>query len=164
MTRISDKGELLELLSSLDIEFENHEHPPVFTVEEARLHTGHIAGGHCKNLFLRDRKKNLYLIVTLADKPVNLKELTGKIGAKGLQFGKPDLLETVLGVTPGSVTPFGVVNAGEHEITVVLDEEMMARQTLNFHPLDNSATTTIASGDLLRFMEHCEKEPVVVRI
>lgn len=164
MARICKPEELLELLSSLGIAYENHEHPPVFTVEEASRYRDVIPGGHCKNLFLKDRKKKLFLVVTLADKPVRLKELAQKIDAKGLQFGKPELLEEVLGVVPGAVTPLAVVNAKDHEITVVLDEEMLDRQTLNFHPLVNSATTTISSDDLLRLMDYCGKKPCRVRI
>ena len=164
MAQARTPEQLLEILTSLAIPHKNHEHPPVFTVEEASHYRDRIPGAHCKNLFLRDRKKRLHLVVTLADKPLNLKELGGQIDAKGLHFGKPELLEAVLGVTPGSVTPFGVINAVDHDITVVLDEEMLDEETLNFHPLTNSATTTLSADDLLRFVRHCGKEPRVIRL
>jgi Ala-tRNA(Pro) deacylase len=156
--------QLLKILSDIGIEYTTHEHPAVFTVEEAARHQDGIQGVHSKNLFLKDKKKNLFLVVTLADKPVKIKELAKKIGAKSPSFGKPDLLMEALGVSPGSVTPFAAANIDAHEVTVVLDEEMMENDLLNFHPLVNTATTTIAPGDLIKFLEHCHQRPEIIRI
>lgn len=156
--------ELLKILTNIGIEYTTHEHPAVFTVEEAARHQDGIQGVHSKNLFFKDKKKNLFLVVTLADKPIKIKELAKKIGAKSPSFGKPDLLMEALGVSPGSVTPFAAANIKEHEVTVILDEEMMENDLLNFHPLVNTATTTIAPRDLIRFLEHCHKLPEIIRI
>lgn len=162
---LKTQDELLSVLSEIGIEYKNHEHPAVFTVEEAKVYQKDIPGTHSKNLFLKDKKKNLFLVVTLEDKQINLKELAVKIGAKSPSFGKPELLEEVLGVKPGSVTPFSVINIGEdYEVKVVLDAEMMESDLLNYHPLQNTATTTISSKDLLKFMEHCNQKPEIVRI
>ena len=159
---LQTQEELLKILSDIGIEYTNHEHPAVFTVEEAALHHEGIEGAHSKNLFFKDKKKNLFLVVTLADKPIKIKELAKKIGAKSPSFGKPDLLMEALGVIPGAVTPFAAVNIKAHGVTVILDEEMMKNELLNFHPLVNTATTTITPGDLVKFLEHCHKPPEVI--
>ncbi len=161
---LQTQEELLKKLSEADIEYTNHEHPAVFTVEEADKHHAGIKGVHSKNLFFKDKKKNLFLVVTLSDKPINIKEVAKKIGAKSPSFGKPDLLAEVLGVIPGSVTPFAVINSGNHNIKVVLDEEMMENDLLNFHPLVNTATTTISSKDLIKFMDNCKQDIEIIRL
>ena len=161
---LQTQKELLDLLTQIGIEYTNHEHPAVYTVEEADLHHEGIDGVHSKNLFFKDKKKNLFLVVTLSDKPIVIKEVAKKIGAKSPSFGKPDLLAQVLGVIPGAVTPFAIVNDENHDVKVILDEEMMENQVLNFHPLENTATTTIASQDLVKFMEHCNQEFEVIRL
>ena len=101
---------LFERLKELCIETETHKHPPVFTVEEARIHCGHIAGCHCKNLFLKDKKGRMFLLVTIDNRLVNLKLLRKQIGSSHLSFGKPGILRETLGVEPGSVTPFALIN------------------------------------------------------
>lgn len=161
---LKTQEEFLNLLTQIGIEYTNHEHPAVFTVEEADMHHEGIDGVHSKNLFFKDRKKNLVLVVTLSDKPIKIKEVGNKIGHKGLSFGKPDLLMEVLGVIPGAVTPFAVVNDESKQVKVILDEEMMDHDLLNFHPIVNTATTTIASPDLVKFMEHCGQEFEIVRL
>lgn len=161
---IKTQDELLAVLSDIGIPYENHEHPPVFTVEEADRHHDGIKGVHSKNLFFKDKKKNLFLVVTLSDKPIKIKEVAKKIGAKSPSFGKPDLLEEVLGVTPGAVTPFAVINIQGHEVKIVLDQDMMNHDLLNFHPLVNTATTTISSQDLLKFMTHCKQSPDIIAL
>ncbi|MBF0301817.1 MAG: prolyl-tRNA synthetase associated domain-containing protein [Desulfamplus sp.] len=161
---LKTQEELLHVLSEIGINYKNHEHPPVYTVEEADLHHEGIEGVHSKNLFFKDRKNNLFLVVTLSDKQINIKEIAKKIDAKNPSFGKPELLEEVMGVTPGSVTPFAVINIKNQDVKIVLDEEMMEHSLLNFHPLVNTATTTIASCDLLKFMEHCDKKPDIIRL
>jgi len=161
---LKTQDELLNVLTQIDIEYTNHEHPAVYTVEEADLHHQGIDGVHSKNLFFKDRKKNLLLVVTLSDKPIKIKEMGNKIGAKGLSFGKPDLLEEVLGVIPGAVTPLAVINDETNRVKVILDQEMMDHDLLNFHPIVNTATTTIASKDLIKFMEHCKQNFEIIRI
>ncbi|SDO54991.1 prolyl-tRNA synthetase associated domain-containing protein [Desulforhopalus singaporensis] len=152
---LQTQQQLLAVLDENQIDYQNHEHPAVYTVEEAARHSDGIDGAHSKNLFLKDKKKNLFLVVTLADKPVVLKEVATKIGAKHLSFGKPELLGEVLGVIPGAVTPFAVINSNGHPLKVILDREMMDSGTLNFHPLENTATTTISAENLIRFIEYC---------
>ena len=161
---LQSQDQLLEVLSSLGIEYTNHEHPAVFTVEEANQHHDGIEGVHSKNLFLKDKKKNMFLVVTLSDKPIQIKELAKKIGAKSPSFGKPELLMEVLGVIPGAVTPFAVINIKAQPVKIVLDQDLMDNDLLNFHPLVNTATTTISPADLVKFMEHCKKTPEIIKI
>ena len=161
---LKTQEELLNVLTQIGISYTNHEHPAVYTVEEADKHHEGIEGVHSKNLFFKDRKKNLVLVVTLSDKPIKIKDVGNKIGHKGLSFGKPDLLTEVLGVIPGAVTPLSVINDRENRVKVILDEEMMAHDLLNFHPIVNTATTTIQSQDLIKFMEHCNQEFKIIRL
>jgi Ala-tRNA(Pro) deacylase len=161
---LQSQDELLDVLSTIGIKHTNHEHPPVYTVEEADQHHKGIEGVHSKNLFFKDKKKNLFLVITLSDKPIQIKELAKKIGAKSPSFGKPDLLMEVLGVIPGAVTPFAVINIQDQAVKIILDEELMENDLLNFHPLVNTATTTIASADLVKFMEHCNQSPEIIRL
>ncbi len=161
---LQTQEELLKILDDIGIEYTNHEHPAVFTVEEAAQHSDGIEGAHSKNLFFKDKKKNLFLVVTLADKPIKIKEVAKLIGGKNMSFGKPDLLMEVLGMIPGAVTPFAAVNIGDREVKVVLDEELMENDQLNFHPLTNTATTTIGPQDLVKFLEHCGQAPEIIRL
>ena len=140
---VMTRDDLLARLDDLGIATETFEHPPVFTVEEARTHCGHLPGGHCKNLFLKDKKGRLWLIVTLESQPIDLKALNQALGAARFSFGKPELLFETLGVTPGSVTPFALINDLDLRVSVVLDAAMMAMERLNYHPLSNDATTAI---------------------
>ena len=161
---LQTQEELLNILSQIGIEYTNHEHPAVYTVEEADLHHEGIEGAHSKNLFFKDKKKNLFLVVTLSDKPIRIKEVAQKIGAKNMSFAKPELLAEVLGIIPGAVTPFAVINDQNHAVKVILDEEMMGNELLNFHPLVNTATTTISAKDLIKFMEHCKQNFEIIQL
>ena len=145
---VMTRDDLLARLDDLGIATETFEHPPVFTVEEARTHCGHLPGGHCKNLFLKDKKGRLWLIVTLESQPIDLKALNQALGAARFSFGKPELLFETLGVTPGSVTPFALINDVDLRVSVVLDAAMMAMDRLNYHPLTNDATTAITPQGL----------------
>lgn len=157
------KNELLAFLDRLGVEAKTHDHPPLHTVEESRSLRGAIPGGHTKNLFLKDRKGRVFLLVALEDAEIDLKSLPALIGCGRLSFANAVLMQALLGVSPGAVTPFGLVNDTGRRIEVLLDEEMMACPLLNFHPLRNDATTTIASADLLRFIAACGHEPRIVR-
>ncbi len=146
--------ELFVYLDSLSIAYQTVNHPPVFTVEDARTLRGAVAGGHTKNLFLRDKKGSLYLVVAPEDAAIELKSLHRVLGASGrFSFGSAELLRETLGVEPGSVTPFAAINDRAGRVTVVLDAVMMTHDALNFHPLVNTGTTTIASEGLLKFLE-----------
>ena len=156
------RDDLFHRFDCLGIKTRTREHATVFTVEEARALRGEIPGGHCKNLFLKDGAGAVFLIVCLEDARVDLKTAPARIGSKRLTFGKPQLLMEVLGVEPGSVTPFGLINDGAGRATVILDAGMMEHELLNYHPLRNDATTTISSADLVRFIRSCGIEPRIV--
>lgn len=145
--------ELLAYLDALAIAHQTVTHPAVFTVEEARDLRGAIAGGHTKNLFLRDKKGAAYLVVAPEDAAIELRALHRLLGASGrFSFGSAALLHELLGVPLGSVTPFAAINDKDHRVTVVLDAALMAHEVLNFHPLVNTATTSISRDGLLKFL------------
>jgi Ala-tRNA(Pro) deacylase len=153
MTDRATSTELFAELDRLHIAHATISHPPVFTVEEAKTLRGKIEGGHTKNLFLKDKSDRLFLAVTLEDVPVDLKALGPIVGARGrLSFASADLLRTHLGVEPGSVTPFALINDRANTVTPVLDRTMLAVSPLNFHPLENTMTTAISSDALLTFV------------
>lgn len=157
--------DLLAFLSELGIEHTTVEHPPLFTVEESRRLRGQIDGGHSKNLFLKDKKGNLFLVVALEDADIDLKKIHTAIGASGrVSFGKAELLGEVLGVQPGAVTPFGLINDKSRRVTPVFDAAMMELDVLNYHPLVNTATTTIARDDLIKFARACGHEPQILKV
>jgi Ala-tRNA(Pro) deacylase len=152
--------ELFAYLDSLGIAHKSVSHPPLFTVEESRSLRGKIAGAHTKNLFLRDKKGAPFLVVALEDAAIELKSLHRLLGASGrFSFGSAELMGELLGVEPGSVTPFAVINDKEARVTVVLDAALMAHAVLNFHPLRNTATTTISRDGLLKFLEATGHKP-----
>jgi Ala-tRNA(Pro) deacylase len=145
--------DLFALLDRLGIRHATVQHPPLFTVEESQFLRGQIAGGHTKNLFLKDKRGALFLVTTLEEAEIELKSLHRRLGASGrFSFGSAEQMRATLGVEPGSVTPFGVLNDTDARVTVVLDAAMMAYETLNFHPLVNTMTTSIGRDDLVRFL------------
>jgi len=152
--------ELFAYLDSLGIAHSSVSHPPLFTVEEGRDVRAAIAGAHTKNLFLRDKKGVPFLVVAQEDAAIELKSLHRLLGASGrFSFGSPDLMRDLLGVEPGSVTPFAVINDKDRRVTVVLDAGLMAHEVLNFHPLRNTGTTTISRQGLLTFLEATGHKP-----
>ena len=157
-------AQLLARLEALGIEATTHRHPAVFTVEEARRHCGHLPGQHCKNLFLKDRKDRLWLIVARDEAAIELKTLDKRIGSARLSFGRADLLMEVLGVTPGAVTPFALANDTALSVTVVLDEAMMRAGLVNFHPLTNEATSALTPAALLKFLRATGHEPRIMAL
>lgn len=162
----STREELLAFLADLGIETSTVDHEPVFTVaESAGLHE-RIAGGHTKNLFVKDKKGRLFLVVLLHDAEVDLKTIHQKIGAQGrVSFGKAELLMETLGVEPGSVTPFALINDRDaHRVTPVFDEAMMREPLLNYHPLRNNATTAISNEGLMKFARACGHDPLVIAV
>lgn len=154
--------ELLARLAELGITVRTVDHPPVFTVEEARRYRGDLPGTHTKSLFLRDKKGAMWMVVCLENRAVDLKDLASRIGAKHLSFGSPERLLRHLGVIPGAVSPFAVVNDVERVVQVVLDREVPARDPVNLHPLDNAKTTAITAADLVRFLEVEGHTPQVI--
>ncbi len=158
------RTELFAFFEKLGIVTKTFDHEPVFTVEEAKKVHVKVAGGHCKNLFCKDEKGVLWLIVALEDAIIDLKTAPAKIGSRRLSFGKPELLMEVLGIAPGSVTPFSLINDKQIRVNVILDEAMMKLNQMNFHPLKNDASTTIAAPDLLTFIKACGHNPRIVAV
>ena len=146
-------ADLFERLDALNISYKTISHPPLFTVDDSKALRGSLDGGHAKNLFLKNKKGRMWLLVAEESAPINLKAFAKMIGAGNLSFGKPELLMEVLGVIPGAVTPFALINAEPGSITPLFDQDLLAENPLNFHPLDNTMTTTIAKKDLLCFVE-----------
>ena len=154
---------LFRRLDALGIQYRSHAHPPVFTVEEAKALRGTLPGAHVKNLFLRDKKKRIWLVTALEERPIDLKALKRRLGAQGsLSFGSAELLYEVLGVAPGAVTPFGVMNDRAGQAQVVLDKGVLENGPVNAHPLRNDMTTTVSPDGLLRFLEAENHAPEVV--
>ena len=160
----ASKDQLLLRLRELGIDAATHQHPAVFTVEEAQKHCSHLPGGHCKNLFLRDKKKRNWLIVTLNDTQIDLRSLGRQLGAGNFNFASPERLMEFLGVIPGSVTPLALINDSEQQVNVVLDKALFGFDLLNFHPLVNNATTAITPDDLLKFIRACGHQPKIVAL
>ena len=158
------RADLLARLAELGIETETLEHEAVFTVEQSSKLERSLPGGHTKNLFLKDKKGALFLVVALGGASIDLKTLHKRLGCDRLSFGKPELLMDVLGVMPGAVTPFALINDKARLVTVILDADMMRHERLNYHPLENTATTNIAREDFLRFIRSCGHEPRVMAV
>jgi Ala-tRNA(Pro) deacylase len=148
-----DEQRVARQLEAMGIAYERFEHPPVATVDEAEQHWAPIAATHCKNLFLRNQKGNRhYLVIILHTKRADLRAVADQIGDGKLSFASPDRLMTYLGVTPGSVSPFGLVNDREHHVRVFLDRALRTASRISFHPNINTATLTLAYSDFERFL------------
>jgi len=156
--------DLHAVLDGLGIVVTTTEHAPIHTVEESRRLRGAIPGVHTKNLFLKDDKGALFLVVALSTTRVDLKQLAKRLGAGRFSFGKPELLQEVLGVSPGSVTAFAIVNDTSQRVRVVVDANLLHYETVNCHPLENTATTNIARAELLRFIRACGHEPRIAEL
>lgn len=157
--------ELHAFLGELRIPVTTVTHPPLFTVAESQQLRGEIAGAHTKNLFLKDKKDNVFLVTVDEEAAVDLKTIHGLIGASGrVSFGKPELLMEFLGVVPGAVTVFGVVNDEQRRVKVVLDAALMEHDVINAHPLTNEATTSISREGLFRFLEATGHQPTVLKV
>ena len=154
--------DVFAFLDRLQIHTTTHSHPPLFTVDDSKALRGTLPGVHCKNLFLRDRKQRMWLIVCREDLRIDLKALAGRIGADRLSFGSADRLMRSLGVAPGSVSPFALINDRNASVTVVLEQSMLEGSPLNYHPVTNEMTTAIAPADLLTFIHACGHHPVVL--
>lgn len=159
----SKRTTLFVRLEELGIASTTVEHAPLFTVEQSQALRGIIPGAHTKNLFLKDKDGRMVLVVAKEDTKVDLKALAKHLGFGRFSFGKPELMMEVLGIEPGSVTAFALINESSQALAaVVLDEALTSFDEVNAHPLDNSATTRIATNDLLRFMRACGHEPIIL--
>jgi Ala-tRNA(Pro) deacylase len=156
------RDQLLAHLAELGLETQTVEHPPAFTVADSSAIEMPLPGAHTKNLFLKDDEGTLVLVVAKSTTRVDLKTLAKRLGAGRFSFGKPELLMSALGVAPGSVTAFAVINDAAKRVKVVLDQALMAEGSINCHPLENTATTNIARDDLLRFIRTTGHEPRIM--
>ena len=152
---IVNNSELLELLKKLGICYKRYKHQPIYNVADAEKYAKNIDGAHCKNLFLTDAKGKLYLAVTLEKKRVDLKGVSKQIGAKRLSFASNDILENMLNIKPGGVTPFALINDINKDIVVLFDQDILKERKLSFHPLVNTETITINTEDILKFINYC---------
>ena len=155
-----DPQQLFAPLDQLGIAHRTVEHPAVFTVEEAKALRGNLVGHHIKNLFLRNTKEEMWLVVALEDRAIDLKRLGEALGAGRLSFGSPDRLRRHLGVEPGSVTPFALVNDETRVVRLALDRGLVDGGPVNAHPLVNTMTSAIAIADLLRLFEATGHTPL----
>lgn len=151
--------DVLDFLQRLEINYELFHHAPIFTVAEGVHLKAEIPGIHCRNLFLRDKKKNTFLIVVANETEIDLRKLPELIGAQGrLSFGSPERLWEYLGIRPGSVNPFTVMNDPDNKVVMILDQSMMQADIVNYHPNDNAMTIGLRPADLIKFLEaigHC---------
>ena len=162
---MSDKAGEAELYALFDrhgIAYLHNTHPPLFTVEQSKELRGELPGAHVKNMFLKDKKGQLWLVTCLEHRRIRIRDLEKQIGATKASFGKPEVLWETLGIRPGAVSPFGLINDSGHRVRVVLDEQMLAVDPINAHPLHNEATTTISAADFRRFFEITGHEPILV--
>ena len=154
---------LLDKLAGLDISFTTHTHPPLRTVEDAKVFRGDLPGdlpgAHIKNLYLRDRKKRNFLVVAQEDRQIDLKSLEGQIGSDRLSFGSADRLFEMLGVRPGAVSPFTLINDPDHKVQLILDADLAGQSCLYAHPLVNDMTLGLSGADLLRFTAYTGHQP-----
>mgnify|MGYP000150309168 CR=1 FL=1 len=158
------EADLFSLLDKLKIKTSTFRHPPLFTVEESQDLRGEVPGGHCKSLFLKDKKDNFILAIMLEDRRLDMKALfkSGGLNVGRLSFASAERMIDMLGVKPGSVTPFSLINVSHSELIVVLDKAMFDFDYLNYHPLHNEATTTIHKEDLIKFINHLDFDPIII--
>ena len=157
--------DLFRFLDELGIEHRTKRHQPVYTVAESVALRDEIPGGHTKNLFLKDKKDNYFLLTVEEHATVDLKTIHQTIGAASkVSFGKPEKLMEYLGVIPGAVTAFGAINDTDGRVRFIFDETLMEFDVINCHPLSNDRTTSIAAKDMMRFMEATGHEPLVLKV
>ncbi len=162
LTRPATREELFDFLAAHNIAYETHHHAPIFTVEEGADIKAAMPGGHSKNLFLKDKAGQVFLICALSSTQIRLNALHKVIGSKRLSFGSEALLLETLGVTPGSVTLFALLNDKEGRVQLILDAALVRHDIVNFHPLLNDATTAISSKDMIRFAKASGHEPRLI--
>jgi Ala-tRNA(Pro) deacylase len=156
------RKDLFARFAELGIAHRTIEHPAVFRVGEGEAVKAALRGGHTKNLFLKDAKGQLWLVSALQDSRIDLKALPSAIGSARLSFGSPDAMASALGVTPGSVTAFALINDERHAVRFVLDAALADADPVNFHPLVNTATTAVSQADFRRFLAALGVEPLIV--
>jgi len=156
------RQDLFDYLDKLDIFHTTYDHAPIFTVEEGTEIKAKMPGGHTKNLFLKDKAGRFFLICALGDTVIRINKLHPGLGCKRLSFGKPEPLLELLGITPGSVTLFSIINDTEQQVTLILDAALLNHDIVNFHPLLNDATTAISSADMIAFAKATGHDPIIL--
>lgn len=161
---VATENDLFRLLDNLNIETKTYQHPPLYTVEDSQSLRGEIPGGHCKSLFLKDKKNNFILAVLSEDRRLDMKALSDceNLNVGRLSFASAERMIDMLGIKPGSVTPFSLINVDNNDLIVILDKGMLEQEYLNYHPLHNEATTTIHRDDLIKFIEHFGFNPIIL--
>lgn len=157
-------SQLLAILDDLGIAYKVYDHEPAFTVAQSAHLKDHIPGTHCRNLFLRDKKGVMFLVVAANDTEVDLKALPERLGCGRLSFGSADRLWQYLGIYPGAVCPFTVINDRDHAVRVVLDAFMMDQDLVCYHPLDNAQTISLTPSGLLKFLQSTGHEPLILAL
>jgi len=151
-----EEKKVLDLLDELRIPYIKHDHPPVFTVEQAVAQWKGIEGAHCKNIFVRNKKGNRhYLIIVEHLKKIELTPLSKRLGQSRFSFASPERMKKYLGLEPGSVSPFGLINDRNTEVEVIIDSDLKEKESINFHPNVNTATMTLSFSDFRNFLDHC---------
>jgi len=151
-----NEQKVYEALERLNISYVRHEHPPVFTVEEAEQYWEDITGAHCKNIFLRNKKGNRhYLVILEHSKKADLKVLENQLGESRLSFASPERLMRYLGLEAGAVSPFGLINDSNKEVRIVIDLDLKEEGCINFHPNVNTVTVGIEFKDFEKFLSWC---------
>ena len=147
------KDDLIRILNDNGFEYFLEEHAPLFTVEDSKSLRGQIEGAHSKNLFLKDAKANFFLISIEESASIDLKKTMQQIQSKKLSFAKPEYLQDILGTEPGSVSPFALLNDTKKQVKFYLDRSFLDSETVNFHPLINTATVNISPQNLIELIE-----------
>ena len=158
----TSKEALIETLNELSIAHQLYEHEPIFTVEEGEHLKKDIPGVHCRNLFLRDKKKRMFLVVAANETAIDLKKLQTVLDCGRLSFGSADRLWENLGIRQGSVNPFCIINDKGGHVRIILDAYMMKHDIVNYHPMDNAWTISVSPDDLMKFIKYTEHEPEIV--
>jgi Ala-tRNA(Pro) deacylase len=156
--------DLLNILQEIGVAYQIYTHPPIFTVQEGIHLKEKIPGLHCRNLFLKDKKDQMFLVVVANDTSVDLKKLHEMLGCGRLSFGSAERLFQTLGIYPGSVCPFTVINDKDYKVQVILDAHMMQADLVCYHPLDNGMTISLTPADLLKFFEYTGHSPKILEL
>ena len=161
---MTTRAELFSKFDDLGIVHNTLNHEPVFTVQDSTIVKAEMPGAHTKNLFLKDKAGRFFLICAKSDTPIRLNKLHPHLGSKRLSFGKAEALFEKLGVTPGSVTLFSIVNDTDQDVTLIIDQRLTEHDIVNFHPLLNDATTAISSEDMIKFAKATGHDPVILNL
>jgi len=156
------EAELYALFDAHAIAYTHNTHPPLFTVEESKALRGNLPGAHVKNMFLKDKKGQLWLVTCLEHRKIRIRDLEKQVGAPKASFGKPELMWEALGIRPGAVSPFGLINDRDRRVRVILDAQMLDVDPINAHPLHNEATTTLGAADFRRFFAITGHDPLII--